>query len=95
MRGWRLSRRLVELVARPTHETRTIPAGSGLVSLEEVQELVLLAIVAVDTDGDALTDEEESDFGTDPSDTDTDGDGWSDLSEVNRGRDPLDSESYR
>lgn len=47
-----------------------------------------------DIDGDGLTDERESELGTDPSDTDTDGDGWSDLSEVNRGCDPLDADSH-
>ena len=43
-----------------------------------------------DTDGDGLTDEQEEDFGTDPTNPDTDGDGLSDGVEADQGSDPLD-----
>ena len=48
---------------------------------------------ATDSDGDGLTDEEEAELGTDPTNTDSDDDCWSDNSEINRGTDPLDAES--
>ncbi|WP_228559412.1 MULTISPECIES: Ig-like domain-containing protein [Myxococcus] len=50
--------------------------------------------VAVDTDGDGLTDAEEVVLGTDPTNPDTDGDGLPDGIEVNTaGTDPLDDDS--
>ncbi|QDE70500.1 cell envelope biogenesis protein OmpA [Myxococcus xanthus] len=50
--------------------------------------------VAVDTDGDGLTDAEEVVLGTDPENPDTDGDGLPDGIEVNvAGTDPLDDDS--
>ncbi|SDE10911.1 Outer membrane protein OmpA [Myxococcus virescens] len=50
--------------------------------------------VAVDTDGDGLTDAEEVVLGTDPENADTDGDGLPDGIEVNTaGTDPLDDDS--
>ncbi|WP_010519894.1 Ig-like domain-containing protein, partial [Croceivirga radicis] len=42
-----------------------------------------------DTDGDGLTDEEESDLGTDPNNPDTDNDGVNDGQETTDGTDPL------
>ncbi|PJE76708.1 hypothetical protein COV05_02995 [Candidatus Uhrbacteria bacterium CG10_big_fil_rev_8_21_14_0_10_48_16] len=41
-----------------------------------------------DSDGDGLTDLEESEYGTDPLNPDTDGDGYSDGDEVASGYDP-------
>jgi len=46
-----------------------------------------------DPDGDGLTNAEELDYGTDPSDADTDGDGFDDGDEIDAGTDPLDPES--
>ena len=43
-----------------------------------------------DTDGDGLTDAEESALGTDPTASDSDSDGWDDGVEVETGTDPLD-----
>ncbi|MDP6934913.1 MAG: hypothetical protein QGG40_18475 [Myxococcota bacterium] len=42
-----------------------------------------------DTDGDGLTDKEESSLGTDPDLPDTDGDGYDDGQEVEEGTNPL------
>ena len=47
----------------------------------------------VDTDGDGLTDVEETELGTDPNNEDSDGDGTSDGDEVDLGLDPNDEES--
>ncbi|MDT0644962.1 gliding motility-associated C-terminal domain-containing protein, partial [Zunongwangia sp. F363] len=44
-----------------------------------------------DTDDDGLTNDEEVDLGTDPTDPDTDDDGINDGDEVDNGSDPLDS----
>ena len=46
-----------------------------------------------DSDGDGLTDSEESENGTDPNDADSDDDGLSDGDELNVGTDPNDSDS--
>ncbi len=49
---------------------------------------------SVDSDGDGLTDAEESDAGTDPTKPDTDGDGLYDREEVQvYGTDPLDQDT--
>lgn len=47
----------------------------------------------VDTDGDGLTDAEETALGTDPDLADTDGDGYDDGEEASWGSDPLDAAS--
>jgi len=47
-----------------------------------------------DTDGDGLTDAEETHYGTDPFDKDTDNDGYSDYAEIQSGTDPLDPKSH-
>ncbi len=41
-----------------------------------------------DTDGDGLTDEEETKYKTNPNQADSDGDGVSDLEEIQKGTDP-------
>jgi YD repeat-containing protein len=51
------------------------------------------AAVALDSDGDGLTDEEERRLGTNPFNADTDGDGYPDGLEVALGSDPLDARS--
>ena len=48
---------------------------------------------SVDTDGDGLTDTEETALGTDPNVADTDGDGFSDGQEVAAKTDPLSQSS--
>lgn len=45
--------------------------------------------VAIDTDGDGLTNEQEALYGTNATTEDTDGDGYSDYEEVQNGFDPL------
>ncbi|MBI5037585.1 MAG: LysM peptidoglycan-binding domain-containing protein [Candidatus Kerfeldbacteria bacterium] len=47
------------------------------------------ALEGADTDGDSLTDAQEVEFGTDPTEADTDGDGDADALEVAEGNDPL------
>jgi hypothetical protein len=50
-----------------------------------------VAGAGLDTDGDGISDEDETDFfGTDPQSFDTDGDGFSDSDELFNGTDPLD-----
>ncbi|HEY8241366.1 MAG TPA: LamG-like jellyroll fold domain-containing protein, partial [Kiritimatiellia bacterium] len=46
-----------------------------------------------DCDGDGLTNLDEYNFGTDPTDVDTDNDSFSDFTEIVRGSDPLDPNS--
>ncbi|MGQ4894370.1 MAG: hypothetical protein ACP6IQ_07110, partial [Candidatus Njordarchaeia archaeon] len=48
----------------------------------------------LDNDGDGLTNLEEYQHGTDPTDSDTDDDSFSDGVEIELGTDPLDSEDY-
>jgi len=45
--------------------------------------------MAIDRDGDGLTDSEEQMLGTDPDSVDTDGDSWQDGIEVDNYTDPL------
>ncbi len=47
------------------------------------------ATVAIDTDNDGLSDNEENLYGTDPKNPDTDGDGYSDGVEVKSGYSPI------
>ena len=52
--------------------------------------VTVLPVVPVDSDGDGLTnDEETNNYGTDPYNPDSDGDGVSDGQELNSGTDPL------
>ncbi|MFQ6107090.1 MAG: ABC transporter substrate-binding protein [Thermoplasmata archaeon] len=56
-------------------------------------DYLFVETVAADRDGDGLSDwDEESVYGTDPSEADTDGDGMSDGAEIALGRDPLTAE---
>ncbi|MFC1640843.1 hypothetical protein ACFL2D_02205 [Patescibacteria group bacterium] len=45
--------------------------------------------INIDTDGDELTDMDEAEHGTNPTDSDTDGDGYEDKPEVDSGYNPL------
>ncbi|HEM5144765.1 TPA: GA module-containing protein, partial [Streptococcus suis] len=47
----------------------------------------------VDTDGDGISDRQETENGTDPSKVDSDNDGFSDKEEVERGTDPTKADS--
>ncbi|MHC5112713.1 MAG: Ig-like domain-containing protein, partial [Planctomycetota bacterium] len=59
-----------------------------------ILSLVSIAVHAVDTDNDGLTDQDETErYLTDPAKPDTDEDGGSDLLEVLAGTDPKDSSS--
>lgn len=59
--------------------------GSNPATLDFVEP----AAVSIDIDGDGLTDDEEADLGTDPTNVDTDCDGVQDGGEINAGTDPL------
>ena len=63
-----------------------VPVVSSTLNLSTLQ----VCAEAVDTDGDGLTDVEESFYGTDPNNPDTDGGGVNDGQEVSAGKDPLD-----
>lgn len=57
-------------------------------------EIYKIAAVDPDTDGDGLTDSQETTLGTNPNNPDSDGDGLSDGAEVNtHSTDPLDNDS--
>jgi len=49
---------------------------------------------ADDVDGDGLSNFEEAEYGTDPTDIDSDGDGFTDDTEVELGTDPNDKDSH-
>ena len=60
--------------------------------------LIFVMVVGVienpntDPDGDGLTNQEESEYGTDPNNDDTDDDGVNDSDEIDQGSNPLDSD---
>jgi len=57
--------------------------------------VTVLPVVFVDSDGDGLTDEEETDvYGTDPYNSDSDGDGVNDGTEIALGSDPFVDNNY-
>lgn len=62
---------------------RLLPAFLLIACVPEVDEATL------DDDRDGLTNEEEAELGTDPSDADSDADGWLDNDEVSGGTNPL------
>ncbi|MEM7383739.1 MAG: LamG-like jellyroll fold domain-containing protein, partial [Verrucomicrobiota bacterium] len=72
--------------------SRALPAEDVL-TLFNNPESTLGDLVAVDSDGDGLSDEEEVEAGTDPLVPDTDGDLLSDGDEVTRGTDPLEKDT--
>lgn len=53
------------------------------------QESLEQPATEIDSDGDGLSDAEESSQGTNPQQVDTDGDGFTDSQEINSGYDPL------
>lgn len=57
--------------------------AENIITVEMPHFSILAASVALDTDGDGLTDDEEAILGTNPNLSDTDGDGISDYQEVN------------
>lgn len=59
--------------------------------LEDADKLTVInqAVLIVDSDGDGLSDDMESYYGTDPNQADSDGDGYPDGTEINNGYDPL------
>ncbi|MBM4391461.1 MAG: putative metal-binding motif-containing protein [Deltaproteobacteria bacterium] len=84
-----------EEVARGTNPNNADTDGGGVsdgaeVKVDGTNPLDPGDDVPTDTDGDGLTDSEETVLGTDPNDTDTDDDGISDGQEVDDGTDPLD-----
>jgi hypothetical protein len=72
-------------VAKPTL-AQSEPAQEPVLVSSEPDEAI---VVVLDSDGDGLSDDEETAHGTDPSNPDTDGDGLSDGREVANGFDPL------
>ncbi|MBE7552576.1 MAG: hypothetical protein HS126_16015 [Anaerolineales bacterium] len=63
-------------------------AGGNSNDFWDIDDVVVVGDL-YDTDGDGLSDQEEAQYGTDPTKPDTDGDGMSDGWEVNNGLDPL------
>jgi hypothetical protein len=63
----------------------------GFVSEEDVNDVSCIGDAAADADpdSDGLTNIEEFQAGSDPTNPDSDGDGWDDSVEVNAGNDPL------
>ena len=71
-----------------------IPGSNDPVRAADLNAILDAQLGTRDSDGDGLTDEEETTLGTDPLDPDTDGDGLNDGDEVNtHSTDPLDPDS--
>lgn len=66
----------------------------GQIDLGEAFAAEMLALEALDADGDGLLLADETTYGTDPNNPDTDNDGYLDGFEVNAGTDPLGAASY-
>ena len=72
------------------------PMDFAMANIGQAKTLFAFQIVpnvALDSDGDGLTDEQEAIYGTRPDKADTDEDGLNDGEEVARGTDPLDDDS--
>ena len=67
--------------------------SSASTSVAPSVNVPLVTLGGVDTDGDGLSDDEERQLGTDPTNPDTDGDGYPDGLEVFLNSDPLDPRS--
>ncbi|MEA5389224.1 hypothetical protein VB773_20145 [Haloarculaceae archaeon H-GB2-1] len=95
-----LGRGLVTATQRATvDQTGTYYVHVTNVSVEGYTEYNLTVNVSGaepsgDTDGDGLSDAQEADLGTDPTDRDTDDDHYWDRDEVTSGTDPTDSTDY-
>jgi gliding motility-associated-like protein len=61
-----------------------------ITGVETITAVFVLDDPTIDSDGDGLTDQEEINIGTDPTNPDTDGDGIPDGQEVANGSNPLD-----
>jgi len=71
-----------------------IVSDGQLESDPETNKVTVEVYVPPDTDGDGLTDDQETALGTDPNNTDTDGDGLSDGEEINtHDTDPLNTDT--
>ena len=70
------------------------PLTQAEVNLLSNNPVVTLLDGAVDTDGDGLLNEQETEIGTDPLLADTDGDGIDDGLEVEKGSDPLNDNDF-
>jgi hypothetical protein len=71
-----------------------ILVSDGLATDSQTIEIVILDDTNEDSDGDGITDKEETENGTDPNNWDSDGDGYSDGEEKDQGTNPLDENDY-
>lgn len=77
---------IIETPPTPTEEATTTPTSTA----ENItQEPGIIVSISKDSDGDGLTDIEETVFGTLPSNPDTDGDSYNDGIEVANGYSPI------